>query len=120
MRFNIKITYAFLIRYFIGIPSMRPGQRHLYRVSSTLPRTGSPLHPAICLTCTVSSDMTNNDESEHRTSSSNTRQNDQTNLNEWHHDHYESQTDNTDNKENHQAKDTSKKKSKNKNILSEF
>ncbi|GAB1868634.1 Dipeptidyl peptidase 4 [Camponotus japonicus] len=103
--------------YFIGIPSMRPGQRHLYRVSSTLPRTGSPLHPAICLTCTVSSDMTNNDESEHRTSSSNTRQNDQTNLNEWHHDHYESQTDNTDNKENRQAKDTSKKKSKNKNIL---
>lgn len=99
---------------------MRPGQRHLYRVSSTLPHTGSPLHPAICLTCTVSPDMTNNDESEHRTSSSNTRQNDQTNLNELHHDHYESQTDNTDNKENRQAKDISKKKSKNKNILSEF
>ncbi|XP_011268255.1 venom dipeptidyl peptidase 4 isoform X2 [Camponotus floridanus] len=103
--------------YFIGIPFMRPGQRHLYRVSATLPRIGSPLYPAICLTCTVSSDMTNNDESEHRTSSSNTRQNDQTNLNELHHDHYESQTDNTDNKENRQAKDTSKKKSKNKNIL---
>ncbi|XP_050457297.1 inactive dipeptidyl peptidase 10 isoform X1 [Cataglyphis hispanica] len=99
--------------YFIGIPSMRPGQRHLYRVSSIVPRSGSPLHPAICLTCTVSSDMTN-DESEHRTSSSNARQN----PNEWHQDHYESQTDNIDNKENRQAKDTSKRnKSKNKNIL---
>ncbi|XP_070168880.1 inactive dipeptidyl peptidase 10-like isoform X2 [Polyergus mexicanus] len=103
--------------YFIGIPSMRPGQRHLYRVSSTLPRTGSPLHPAVCLTCTISSDMTNNDESEYRTSSSNARQNGQTNPNEWHQDHYESQTDNIDNKENRQAKDTSKKnKSKNRNI----
>ncbi|CAL1688983.1 unnamed protein product [Lasius platythorax] len=103
--------------YFIGIPSMRPGQRHLYRVSSTLPHTGTPLHPAICLTCTVSSDMMNNDESEHRTSSSNAHQNGQTNPNEWHQDHYESQTDNNDNKENRQAKDTSKKKkSKNKNI----
>lgn len=99
---------------------MRPGQRHLYRVSSTLPHEGTPLPPAICLTCTVSSDV-NNDENEHRTSSSNAHQNGQTNPNEWHQDHYESQTDNIDNKENRQAKDTSKKnKSKNKNISSEF
>lgn len=92
---------------------MRPGQRHLYRVSSILPHMGSPLRPAVCLTCTISSDMTNNDE--HRTGSLNW-QNGLTNRNEWH-DHYEIHTDN---KEHRQAKDTSKKnKLKNRNVLSE-
>lgn len=95
---------------------MRPGQRHLYRVSSTLPLMGSPLRPAICLTCTISSDMINDDESEHRTSSSNW-QNGLTNRNEWH-DHYEIQTDNI-NKEHRQTKDISKKDKKNRNVLSE-
>lgn len=94
---------------------MRPGQRHLYRVSSTLPRTGSPLRPAICLTCTISSDMTNDDESGHRTSSSNW-QNGLTNRNEWH----EIPTDNINSKEHRQAKDISKKdKLKKRNALSE-
>ncbi|XP_025073076.1 inactive dipeptidyl peptidase 10 isoform X3 [Pogonomyrmex barbatus] len=102
--------------YFIGIPFMRPGQRHLYRVSSTLPRMGSPLRPAICLTCTTSSDIINNGESEHRTSSSNW-ENGLTNRNEWH-EHYEIQIDNINNKEHRQAKDISKKdKLRNRNVL---
>ncbi|XP_011685128.1 PREDICTED: uncharacterized protein LOC105448319 [Wasmannia auropunctata] len=102
--------------YFIGIPFMRPGQRHLYRVSSTLPPTGSPLRPAICLTCTISSDTTN-DEGEHRTSSSNW-QNGLPIRNEWHDDHYEIHIDNINNKEHRQAKDISKKdKLKNRNVL---
>ncbi|XP_012217844.1 inactive dipeptidyl peptidase 10 isoform X2 [Linepithema humile] len=100
--------------YFIGIPPMRPGQRHLYRVNSTIPHTtGSPLHPAVCLTCTVSSGMTSDDEGEHRTSSSN-RQNGMTNRNEWH-DHYETQTDRIDNKE-HRKETPRKDKSKSKNV----
>ncbi|XP_063983227.1 uncharacterized protein LOC135165658 [Diachasmimorpha longicaudata] len=37
--------------YFIGIPPSKPGQRHLYRVSSILPEVGSALHPAVCITC---------------------------------------------------------------------
>ncbi|XP_071574848.1 inactive dipeptidyl peptidase 10 isoform X2 [Temnothorax nylanderi] len=99
--------------YFIGIPFMRPGQRHLYCVSSALPRMGSPLRPAICLTCTISSDMTNADENEYRTSSSNW-QNGLTNRNEWH-DHHEIHTDS---KEHRQAKDISKKdKLKKRNVL---
>lgn len=112
--------FVFLIaRYFIGIPSMRPGQRHLYRVSSTLPRTGTPLHPAVCLTCTISSGMTNDEESGHRISFA-SRQDDLINRNEWH-DHDETQTDSTDDKEHHLAKDSSRKdKSKSKNISSEF
>ncbi|XP_036146942.1 dipeptidyl aminopeptidase-like protein 6 isoform X3 [Monomorium pharaonis] len=102
--------------YFIGIPYMRPGQRHLYRVSSTLPQTGSPLRPAICLTCTISSDMTNSDESEYRTSSSNW-QTGLTNRNEWH-DHYKISTDNINSKEHRQAKDITKKdKLKKRNAL---
>ncbi|XP_012285991.1 prolyl endopeptidase FAP isoform X2 [Orussus abietinus] len=39
--------------YFIGIPQSKPGQRHLYRVSSILPHVGSSLHEAVCITCTV-------------------------------------------------------------------
>ncbi|XP_057333646.1 dipeptidyl aminopeptidase-like protein 6 [Microplitis mediator] len=40
--------------YFLGIPAGRPGQRHLYRVSSVLPEVGSSLYPAFCITCPVS------------------------------------------------------------------
>lgn len=97
---------------------MKPGQRHLYRINATIPHTGSPLHPAVCLTCTVSTGTTSDDEGEHRTSSSN-RQNG--NRNEWH-DHYETQTDRIENKEQHRpAKESHRKdKSKNKNVSSEF
>ncbi|KAL0116963.1 hypothetical protein PUN28_010084 [Cardiocondyla obscurior] len=99
--------------YFIGIPFTRPGQRHLYRVSSTLPQMGSSLHPAVCLTCTVSSDMTNNDENEHRTSSS-SWQGGLINRNEWHDQH----EIHIDNKEHRPAKEVSKKdRLKNKNVL---
>lgn len=97
---------------------MRPGQRHLYRVSATLPHTGSPLRPAVCLTCTTSSDVTNDDESGRRTSSSNW-QNGLVNRNEWH-DHHEIPTDNINSKEHRQTKDISKKdKLKKRNALSE-
>lgn len=92
---------------------MKPGQRHLYRVSSTLPHIGSPLHPAVCLTCTISSDMIKDGKNEHLSSS-----NWQNSLsrNEWH-DHYEIHTNN---KEHRQTKDISKKdKLKNRNVLSE-
>ncbi|CAG5083318.1 Similar to DPP10: Inactive dipeptidyl peptidase 10 (Homo sapiens) [Cotesia congregata] len=40
--------------YFLGIPAGRPGQRHLYKVSSVLPEVGSSLYPAFCITCPVS------------------------------------------------------------------
>lgn len=93
---------------------MKPGQRHLYRVSSTLPHIGSPLRPAVCLTCTISSDMTNDDKNEHWSSSN--WQSSLSNRNEWH-DHYEIHTDG---KEHRQTKDISKKdKLKNRNVLSE-
>ncbi|XP_034933763.1 inactive dipeptidyl peptidase 10 [Chelonus insularis] len=42
------------IIYFLGIPSLKPAQRHLYRVSSVLPEIGSSLHPAFCITCVAS------------------------------------------------------------------
>jgi len=95
---------------------MRPSQRHLYRVNATLPHTGSPLRPAICLTCTILSDTINDDESEHSPSSSNW-QNGLIYQNEWH-DHYEIQ--NANSKEHRQTKDISKRnKLKNRNVLSE-
>ncbi|XP_018575079.1 venom dipeptidyl peptidase 4-like, partial [Anoplophora glabripennis] len=37
--------------YFLGIPEGKPGQQHLYRVTSVPPRTGATLPPPICLTC---------------------------------------------------------------------
>ncbi|KAG8038791.1 hypothetical protein G9C98_000346 [Cotesia typhae] len=40
--------------YFLGIPAGRPGQRHLYKVSSVLPEVGSSLYPAFCITCPAS------------------------------------------------------------------
>ncbi|XP_011502782.1 PREDICTED: dipeptidyl aminopeptidase-like protein 6 [Ceratosolen solmsi marchali] len=39
--------------YFMGIPTNRPSQRHLYRVSSQIPQVGRSLHSAICLSCSV-------------------------------------------------------------------
>jgi hypothetical protein len=40
-----------LFRYFLGIPENKPGQQHLYRVTSVPPRTGATLPPPVCLTC---------------------------------------------------------------------
>ncbi|EFN79886.1 putative dipeptidyl aminopeptidase C2E11.08 isoform X2 [Harpegnathos saltator] len=98
--------------YFIGIPSMRPGQRHLYRVSSTLPRMGSPLHPPVCLTCTISPPgVAGDDENGHWIGSPN-RQNGPTARSDWQ-DDYETQTDSTDNKEHRQPSKKDKSKSKN-------
>lgn len=114
-KFNIVKQFTILIRYFIGIPSMRPGQRHLYRVSSILPNMGSPLYPAVCLTCTTSSGIAMTDE--HRGIGGSSK-NSLINRNEWQ-DHYESPIDDIDHKEHRQTKDK-KDKSKSKNISSEF
>lgn len=35
----------------MGIPEEKPGQLHLYRVTSLPPRTGAVLLPPVCLTC---------------------------------------------------------------------
>lgn len=35
----------------MGIPESKPGQQHLYRVTSVPPRTGATLPPPVCLTC---------------------------------------------------------------------
>ncbi|CAH1164731.1 unnamed protein product [Phaedon cochleariae] len=37
--------------YFLGIPEGKPGQLHLFRVTSVPPRTGASLPPPVCLTC---------------------------------------------------------------------
>ncbi|XP_045483534.1 inactive dipeptidyl peptidase 10 isoform X2 [Harmonia axyridis] len=37
--------------YFLGVPKNKPGQQHLYRVTSVPPRTGAVLPPPVCLTC---------------------------------------------------------------------
>ncbi|XP_048484052.1 inactive dipeptidyl peptidase 10 [Plutella xylostella] len=37
--------------YYLGIPEGKPGQRHLYRVSSEAPRPGSPQKLPYCVTC---------------------------------------------------------------------
>ncbi|KAI4468726.1 protease family s9bc dipeptidyl-peptidase iv-related [Holotrichia oblita] len=37
--------------YFLGIPEGKPGQQHLYRMTSVPPRAGAALQPPICLTC---------------------------------------------------------------------
>lgn len=43
--------YCGIFRYFLGIPQGKPGQQHLYRVTSIPPRTGASLQPPVCLTC---------------------------------------------------------------------
>lgn len=94
-------------RYFIGIPPMRPGQRHLYYVSSLLPHVGSSLHPAVCVTCTETTERNRN---EHRTTSSNHHSiwPDNTYI----HDHYETQTENEQNEDQTKENVTRKQKSK--------
>ncbi|XP_076160555.1 dipeptidyl peptidase 10 isoform X2 [Ptiloglossa arizonensis] len=93
--------------YFIGIPAMRPGQRHLYYVSSILPHVGSSLYPAVCITCTETSEGSRND---HRTALS--RHHNARSGNNYIHDHYEAQTDNTPNVEQVQQKEKVPKKQK--------
>ncbi|KAL1513944.1 hypothetical protein ABEB36_003282 [Hypothenemus hampei] len=39
------------IIYFLGIPEGKPGQLHVYRVTSVPPRTGATLPPPVCITC---------------------------------------------------------------------
>lgn len=39
-------------RYYLGTPESRPGQRHLYRITSIPPKYGEPLNVPECLTCT--------------------------------------------------------------------
>lgn len=38
-------------RYYLGIPEGKPGQQHLYRVSSEAPRPGTPQKLPYCVTC---------------------------------------------------------------------
>ncbi|KAM3956726.1 LOW QUALITY PROTEIN: dipeptidyl peptidase 10 [Aphomia sociella] len=37
--------------YYLGIPEGKPGQQHLYRISSEAPRPGSPQKLPYCVTC---------------------------------------------------------------------
>ncbi|KAL2733680.1 inactive dipeptidyl peptidase 10-like isoform X1 [Vespula squamosa] len=94
------------IIYFIGIPPMRPGQRHLYRVSSLLPQVGSSLHPAICITCNAQSMKINNDQSSYHTTFSD-RRNGWMGT-DWHED-YDVQTESPEDKEQRRAKEKAKK-----------
>ncbi|XP_076766360.1 dipeptidyl peptidase 10 isoform X1 [Xylocopa sonorina] len=95
--------------YFIGIPPMRPGQRHLYYVSSLLPHVGSSLHPAVCITCTETLEANRN---KHRTASS-------VHHSTWSdsnyiHDHYETQAENAQNTEQSHPKENVTKRQKSK------
>lgn len=107
MIFSLKSNLILVHRYFIGIPAMRPGQRHLYYVSSILPHVGSSLYPAVCITCTETSEGSRND---HRTALS--RHHNARSGNNYIHDHYEAQTDNTPNVEQVQQKEKVPKKQK--------
>ncbi|XP_033178943.1 inactive dipeptidyl peptidase 10 isoform X7 [Bombus impatiens] len=93
--------------YFIGIPPMRPGQRHLYYVSSLLPHVGSSLHPAVCVTCTATSEGNRN---KHRTASSGHHS--AWSDNNYIHDHYETQTESIQDKYVGQPKENVTKKQK--------
>lgn len=93
--------------YFIGIPPMQPGQRHLYYVSSLLPHVGSSLHPAFCITCT---EMSDGYRKEHRTASSSHYSS--SSDNNYIRDHYETQTENV--KVEGQPKENVTKKQKSK------
>nr|XP_033186766.1 dipeptidyl aminopeptidase-like protein 6 isoform X3 [Bombus vancouverensis nearcticus] len=102
--------------YFIGIPPMRPGQRHLYYVSSLLPHVGSSLHPAVCVTCTATSEGNRN---KHRTASSGHHS--AWSDNNYIHDHYETQTESIQDKYVGQPKENVTKKQKAKaSITPEF
>ncbi|XP_076628589.1 dipeptidyl peptidase 10 isoform X1 [Colletes latitarsis] len=93
--------------YFIGIPTIRPSQRHLYYVKSVLPHVGSSLHPAVCITCTETPEGGRNN---HRTTGS--RYHSSWSGNNYIHDHYEVQTDSTSNAEQQEPKETVTKKQK--------
>ncbi|XP_031781450.1 venom dipeptidyl peptidase 4 [Nasonia vitripennis] len=45
--------------YFMAIPSNNPSQRHLYCVSSLIPRIGNSMHAAVCLSCRSMNQRTN-------------------------------------------------------------
>lgn len=47
----ITRLFFYCFSYFLGIPEGKPGQQHLYRVTSVPPRTGAILPPPVCLTC---------------------------------------------------------------------
>ncbi|XP_015186245.1 PREDICTED: inactive dipeptidyl peptidase 10 isoform X2 [Polistes dominula] len=91
--------------YFIGIPPMRPGQRHLYRISSLIPQDISP-HPAICITCNAQFTKINNNQSSYHTTFSDRR-------NGWMgnnlHEEYDVQTESPEDKEQRRAKEKAKK-----------
>lgn len=93
--------------YFLGIPAMRPGQRHLYYVSSLLPRVGSSLQPAVCITCTETLEGTQADNRKIHSRHYNIWS-DNTDI----HDHYEMQTENTPNADEGQTKGKPAKKEK--------
>ncbi|XP_076651634.1 dipeptidyl peptidase 10 isoform X1 [Halictus rubicundus] len=92
--------------YFIGIPPMRPGQRHLYYVSSLLPNVGSSLHPAVCITCT---DVTEGNLNDHHTVLS--RHHSTSSDNNYIRDHYEAR-ENAQHSEREKAKEKPSKKQK--------
>lgn len=97
---------------------MRPGQRHLYRVSSLLPQVGSSLHPAICITCNAQSTKINNDQSNYHTTFSD-RRNGWMGT-DWHED-YDVQTESPEDKEQRRGKEKAKKqKSKASHASSEY
>lgn len=105
--FFFESNLVLLHRYFIGIPPMQPGQRHLYYVSSLLPHVGSSLHPAFCVTCT---EMSDGYRKEHRTASSSHYSS--LSDNNYIRDHYETQTENV--KVEGQPKENVTKKQKSK------
>lgn len=105
--FCLELTNLFPRSYFLGIPAMRPGQRHLYYVSSLLPRVGSSLQPAVCITCTETLEGTQADNRKIHSRHYNIWS-DNTDI----HDHYEMQTENTPNADEGQTKGKPAKKEK--------
>lgn len=91
---------------------MRPGQRHLYYVSSLLPHVGSSLHPAVCVTCTETSEGNRN---KHKTVSSGHHS--AWSDNNYIHDHYETQTESIQDKDTGQLKENVTKKQKSKTYV---
>lgn len=48
---NLYTHISICFSYFLGIPEGKPGQQHLYRVTSVPPRVGAVLQPPHCITC---------------------------------------------------------------------
>lgn len=99
---------------------MRPGQRHLYRVSSVLPATGSSLHPAVCLTCTVATTTTSDDIQGERRIGASGRQNGSTGGRSELHDRYETVAQTSGDREHRPTKDHRKDRSRGRNASSKF